>query len=97
MERKDNEGSAINDSCTLETVIYADASSILTNYLRHGLINTEGVGGIEKMFEACVEGLLEAAAYTASQSNLSTDEVIDMLNRKLQERGVKPTETARKS
>jgi hypothetical protein len=97
MGSKEGEGSAINDYWTLSTAINADASSILINYLRHGLINTEGVGGFDKMFEACVEGLLDAAAKTASQGNLDADKVTEMLNRKMQQRGVKPAEKARKS
>jgi hypothetical protein len=96
MERKKGEGFAINDYWALKTTINADASSILQKYLFHQLINVERVGGPEKMFEACVEGLLDAAAKTASQGDLDTDKVTAILNRKMQERGVKTVETKSK-
>lgn len=96
MRSKEGEGSVINDYWVLATAINADASSILTKYLYNNLINIEGVGGREKMLEACIEGLLDAAAKTASQSNLDTDKVATMLNQKMQERGVKPAETESK-
>lgn len=93
MERKKGEGSEINEYWVLATAINADASSILKGYLFNNLINIESVGGIDKMFEACVEGLLDAVAKLASEGNLDTDQVTAILNQKMQERGVKSAET----
>lgn len=92
MRLEQNGERPINDYWVLSTVVKSDASSILLKYITNRLIDVDRVGGKEEMLKAYIEGLLDAVAETASQSNLTTDEVRALLNQKMQKRGVKPTE-----